>query len=133
MRVFVDTSAWLALHDRRDQFNEEALAKQREIKEKRLSLVTTEYIFSECVTLIQRRIGLNSAAEFGDSLLTSKIVDLAKIDSKAFIMAWGLFKRSTERDMSFVDCTSFAMMKIMKIKTAFAFDRHFLSFGFTLL
>ena len=37
---------------------------------------------------------------------------------------------SRKRSVSLVDCVSFAFMRRHAIKTAFAFDRHFLNQGF---
>jgi predicted nucleic acid-binding protein len=42
--------------------------------------------------------------------------------------AFTIFKRYTDKDFSFTDCTSFSIMKSLKLKSAFAFDKHFEQF-----
>jgi hypothetical protein len=39
--------------------------------------------------------------------------------------AFAIFKRYHDKGFSFTDCTSFAVMKALKLRKAFAFDRHF--------
>ena len=56
MRLFVDTSAWLALNDKNDQYHNSATAKIAAIKKDRIELITSEYIVDESITLIRYRI-----------------------------------------------------------------------------
>jgi predicted nucleic acid-binding protein len=42
--------------------------------------------------------------------------------------AFTIFKRYTDKDFSFTDCTSFSIMRFLKLKRAFAFDKHFEQF-----
>jgi predicted nucleic acid-binding protein len=39
--------------------------------------------------------------------------------------AWELFRASQKRSWSFTDCTSFALMKELRLSETFAFDKHF--------
>ena len=74
MRFFVDTSAWLALNDKNDQYHNKAAAKSIEIKKHKIELITSEYIIDESITLIRYRVSHRAAVIFGDSLITSNIV-----------------------------------------------------------
>ena len=42
--------------------------------------------------------------------------------------AFNIFKRYADKHFSFTDCTSFSMMRSLKLKEAFAFDKHFEQF-----
>lgn len=44
--------------------------------------------------------------------------------------AWEIFAHYDDKDFSFTDCTSFAVMRQLGITTVFAFDEHFEQFGF---
>ena len=39
-----------------------------------------------------------------------------------------IFKRYTSKDFSFTDCTSFSIMRALRLKSAFAFDKYFEQF-----
>ena len=132
MKVFVDTSAWLALNDKSDQYHHKALSKSSEIKEQKIGLVTSEYIFDESIILIRYRISHQAAVDFGDSLLASCIIEIIDITDADRWRAWTLFKRYGDKELSFTDCTSFALMERMKLKKAFTFDEHFKKVGFNI-
>jgi predicted nucleic acid-binding protein len=42
------------------------------------------------------------------------------------------FSLVSDKDFSFTDCTSFVLMKKLRIEKAFAFDDHFVQTGFEL-
>jgi predicted nucleic acid-binding protein len=130
MKIFVDTSAWLALHDKNDQYHNKAVAKSLEIKKQRLELITSEYIFDESTTLIRYRISHSAAVLFGDSLINSSIVSIIDITEDVRLKAWEIFKKYDDKELSFTDCTSFILMKELKLHRAFTFDEHFKQVGF---
>ncbi len=130
MRLFVDTSAWLALNDRNDQYYSKAVAKSGEIKKHRIELVTSEYIMDESITLIRYRVSHQAAVTFGDSLLNSNIVRIEDVGAEERYKAWEMFKRYADKELSFTDCTSFILMKNLRLQKAFAFDEHFKQAGF---
>lgn len=131
--VFVDTGAWLALHDRSDQYHPKALPLANRLKTQHIPWITTDYIFSEAVTLIRFRIGYSAAVSFGRSILDSKIVGIFDVTGDDRHEAWNLFVRHQDQDFSFTDCTSFVVMRRLKVREVFGFDRHFLTMGFLLL
>jgi predicted nucleic acid-binding protein len=44
-----------------------------------------------------------------------------------------VFVDTDDKDFSYTDCTSFAVMQLLGLDTAFAFDQHFRQFGFVCL
>ncbi len=44
--------------------------------------------------------------------------------------AWEYFKRHSDKEYSFTDCTTFMLMKEMKLSNFFAFDEDFVKTGF---
>ena len=130
MRLFVDTSAWIALHDRNDQYHDKAVSKALEIKKHRMELMTSEYIFDESITLMRFRTSHPAAVLFGESLLNSAIVRLVDITDEDRAKAWEFFKKYKDKELSFTDCTSFVLMKHMRLQKVFTFDKHFKQMGF---
>ena len=130
MKLFVDTSAWLALNDRNDQYHSKAAARSAEIKRHRIELITSECILDESITLIRYRVSHQSAVIFGNSLLNSSIVRIEDVNTEERHKAWEIFKKYGDKELSFTDCTSFVLMKNLKLRKAFTFDEHFKQIGF---
>jgi predicted nucleic acid-binding protein len=132
MRLFVDTSAWLALNDKNDQYHDEAVSKITKVRQQKIQLVTSEYVFDESVTIIRYRISHRAAVAFGDALISSNVASIEDITAEERLKAWVLFKKYRDKDLSFTDCTSFALMVKLKLQKAFSFDDHFKQVGFEL-
>jgi predicted nucleic acid-binding protein len=120
--IFVDTSAWYALVDADDSDHSAAVVFHSGNK---IPLVTTNAVFSETLTLIRYRIGIDAALTFGQMLKASSFIRIVAITPADEEQAWEIFSKYRDQDFSFADCTSFAVMQRMKMETAFTFDRHF--------
>jgi hypothetical protein len=137
MKLFVDSSAYIAFYNKRDEKHREAEGFIDEIKKGIFGPVifyTTDYVFDEAVTSIvsfTRRKDL--AVNAGEAILSSRITRVIKVDDEAFRDAWNLFKRFKDKLWSFTDCTSFVLMKRNKLVTAFTFDEHYRQAGFKTL
>ena len=125
--IFVDTGAWYALVDSDDADHAAAAVF---LSANKLSLVTTNFVFSETVTLIRYRLGFKAAHSFGQKLKASGSVRVVAVTAADEERAWEIFTKYRDQDFSFVDCTSFAAMERMKMTVAFAFDRHFSAMKF---
>lgn len=126
-RVFVDTSGWHAYADANDPAHKSALSSLTHWEGR---LVTTDYVFDETVTLAQARLGPSSAEKIGEWLLDSRIVDLVRLLPEDFDDAWELFKKRRGKAWSFTDCTSFAVMRRLRLHAAVTTDKHFRQAGF---
>lgn len=129
-RLFVDTSGWFSLADEADSNFSLAV---RFFKANTLPLVTTNYIFSETITLMTHRLGHKQAIEFGDRLLSSGSILFYKAKEEDEFRAWEYFKKHSDKKYSYTDCVSFVVMKKLEIKEAFSFDKHFSQAGFKML
>jgi predicted nucleic acid-binding protein len=130
MSLFVDTSAWLALEDRSDQYHKEAVRIAEQLKKRRIPWMTTEYIYLETVTLIRYRVSHGAAVVFGERLRASQLVEIIEIDHQLRDLSWEIFKRYSDKEFSLVDCSSFALMQKKEIQEVFSFDHHFTQMGF---
>ncbi|MDI6710710.1 MAG: hypothetical protein QME76_08520 [Bacillota bacterium] len=53
-----------------------------------------------------------------------QVVKMLPITPERWQRAWELFVRYSDKDFSFTDCTSFAVMNELKLPAALAFDHH---------
>ena len=67
-RVFLDTSAYVALAHTRDQFHADAVRLVERVIADRLPRVTTNYVLAEAHTLIRRKCGHVVAVQFGEGI-----------------------------------------------------------------
>jgi len=134
MKIFIDSSAYIAYYNKRDENHKKAKNLLDKIKSKEISPIifyTSDYIFDEVLTTIITLTGRKDLAiKVGNAILSSKITKIIKVDSKIFNEAWELFKKYKDKTWSFTDCTSFIIMKINNIKRAFTFDEHYKQAGY---
>ena len=128
--VFVDTSAFLAIKNARDARHEEAMTLKERVLRAGRPLVTSDYGLDESYTMIRRRAGHRIAVEFGQELRASQVVRVEFLSPEVIEQAWVLFKRFEDKDFSFTDCTSFALMQKLRLREVLAFDGHFSQAGF---
>ena len=81
-------------------------------------------------TLLRRRSGHAAAVGFLDRLGALKDVEVVHVDETTETEAWRWLRASAEREYSFVDATSFAVMRRRRIRVALAFDGDFNAAGF---
>ena len=128
--VFVDTSAFLATKNRRDARHVEAVRLKERLLGAGRTLVTSDYVLDESYTIIRLRAGHRVAVEFGEELRGSRLIRITHVTPELIEKAWALFKRFSDKDFSFTDCTSFTVMRELGLREALAFDGHFVQAGF---
>ncbi|MFM8330831.1 MAG: type II toxin-antitoxin system VapC family toxin [Candidatus Methylumidiphilus sp.] len=124
--VFVDTSAWYALIDRADPDHMAVSACMRQHKG---ALITSNFIFDETVTLLRYRLGWQPAHRFGELLRAGGLAQCVAIEAEDEAVAWSIFVKYNDHELSFTDCSSFALMRRLKLSTAIALDADFHIFG----
>jgi len=126
-RLFVDTSAWFAFANRGDPDHKTVAALLAAFKGR---LVTSNFVFDETVTLCLYRLGHAAAERVGQALRDSGQVDLVRVAPEDETVAWQLFRERGDKQYSFTDCTSFALMRRLDLKAAAALDDDFAGEGF---
>jgi predicted nucleic acid-binding protein len=126
--IFADTSYWVALRNRRDANHDVAKALLR--KRSDAALVTSNHVRGETWTYLRRRSGHGSATAFLDTLEQSPRVQVVFVEDLQEREALRWLRRHDEREYSFVDATSFVVMRALKLREAFAFDGDFSAAGF---
>ncbi len=124
-QVFVDSSAIIAYFYGKDENHPQAKESIIKMKEQNKRMVITDYIFDECITGIMSNAGHMQASMAGDFILGSNIIYIVWLDEETKLKAWEYFKRHDDKGYSFTDCTSFVIMKEMRISNYISFDDHF--------
>ena len=124
---FVDSSFWIAMRFRRDQHYDEA---RRLWEGYSGQLLTTNHVVGETWTFLRRRMGHAAAQSFVDRSSRSSRLIVRHVDEATERDAWEWLRRHDERPYSFVDATSFAVMRRLRLLEALAFDGDFAAAGF---
>ena len=134
--IFVDTGAWIAISNSKDQHHHEAVAIYNRIQQQKGHFLTTDYVIDETATRLRYDTNHSLAVMFLErieQLVEIDILTLIEIDKDVFGKAIALFRQYDSARLSFTDCTSFVVCEENNIHEAFAFDQHFSMMGIDLL
>lgn len=126
--IFVDSSYWIAQRLLRDGRHGDASALEAIYGHE--SLVTSSAILAETWTFLRRRVDHMAAVGWLDRILAAANIRTDRIDAELEAEAWAWLRVHDERPYSFVDATSFALMRKLRITDALAFDGDFAAAGF---
>ncbi|MCP9487042.1 MAG: PIN domain-containing protein [Gaiellaceae bacterium MAG52_C11] len=90
-------------------------------------LLTHRYVIVETIALVERRLGRAATDKLLDEILP--VVETIWIDREEHLSVVSAYRRASHR-VSFVDHTSFELMRLRNLRTAFAFDADFRAAGF---
>lgn len=122
--IFVDTGAWYASLVPADSNHARAV---QWLAANHSSLITTDYIVDETLTLLRVRGERTRALLLGERFFQTCLANVHKINTSDLLVAWNIFEKFDDKDWSFTDCTSKVVMEQLRIKVAFSFDHHSIS------
>jgi uncharacterized protein len=128
--VFMDSAGFLALWDAADEHHRAALRLQQRLVAAGRRFLTSDYIVDETATLLLVRHSHAAAADFLSTIEASAAVGLEWLGPERFHAACELFRKRSDKQWSFTDCTSFVLMRELRVREAFTTDRHFRQAGF---
>ena len=132
MELFVDTSAFVSLANRADQYHKRA-KEFLGLLSPAWKLHTSNYIIDETITRIRMVAGHKNALTFGKMLFSSRVYKIHYIDEIIEKESFKIFEKFSDKRLSFTDCTSFALMRRLGLNEAFAFDDDFIAVGFEIV
>ena len=129
MKVFLDTGAFLALVDEDDEYHGVAESTYSDLLLLKPQLVTSNFVLSETYTLIRFKVSHRAAVGFMKRFDQTgvKVLPVGEVIEQR---AKSIFTRYDDKEFSFVDCTSFALIDHHGLDRAFAFDADFRRYRF---
>jgi len=131
--VFVDTSGFFALLIRDDPAHARAARVLADARKNKRRFLTSDYCIDESATLLVARGKAHLAAALFDFVLASRVCRLEWLDPARFEAARSLFLKHVGQGWSFTDCTSFHIMRELRLEDALTKDEHFERAGFRAL
>jgi predicted nucleic acid-binding protein len=131
--AFVDTAGWMMLADGADPEHEAARRWRDLWLEDGGAFVTTDYVVDETLTLLRMRLDIGAAEKWWNAMGESRRVRWEPVDAERAERARAWFFRWKDHDFSFTDCTSFVVMRELRLRQALTSGGHFQIAGFETL
>ncbi len=121
--VFIDSSFWIAFRSLADVNHAAAVRIAAAIAAERASLLSTVLVFSEIHAFFCRMIKVREQiiTDFWDR----GVIQLEPVTYPDQQTALGTLRKYRDKDLSFCDASSFAVMQRLKIRRVASFDQHF--------
>jgi predicted nucleic acid-binding protein len=126
MRAFVDTSFFVAIAMKRDQWHERAVDAIR----REMTLFTSSLVVNETISLLQARGYFSEALIFLRETRRNGQLAILYPDPAVQAKAWEGFACWGAYGANAIDCSSFALMNNYSIREVLTFDQHFAMAGF---
>lgn len=127
---FADTSFWIALLRRRDQFHGRAVEWQGSVARDGGRIVTTEAVLWERLNALADAATRSVAVEGYKRVHIDPMVDVVGFSAEVERAAVDLYRDRPGKDWSLTDCLSFVVMERAGITEALTTDHHFEQAGF---
>jgi predicted nucleic acid-binding protein len=128
MPVIANTSGLYAVVDRNDPHHSQA-ANFLKAHATVGSLLVSNHVFDETMTLVKVRLGMQIALQLGLRLRNSRFVEMVIFSAAEEQETWRIFGHYTDKEWSYTDCACLVLARQRSIEQAFSFDRHFAQMG----
>src|SRR3990167_5977746 len=128
MKIFVDTSIFIALLVSSETDHQKVRAAYEDYKRKRVIFFTSDYILDELFTRIVYDFGksfVNKVIKITEKAIKEDELKLLRVDSLIFLEALRLFTKYAEHRLSFTDATSAVFLRELKLDEIFTLDSDF--------
>jgi|SRR6185369_3350988 predicted nucleic acid-binding protein len=131
--VLIDTAAWLALVNTKDELHSQATQTMAELRHGNYTLVTTEFVLLEVANALCAAAWRHKAIKLIDGLRAQPKLRIIQADTNILAEGWQLYSNRLDKEWSLTDCISIVVMQKDRIKKAFTSDHHFQQAGFVKL
>lgn len=122
---FADTSFWIAISSRRDQYHARAITWHEVVARTGSRIVTTEAVLWEWLNALSDTSTRAIAAEGYRRAHADRCVEVVPFQPELGEAAFDLYRGHPDRDWSLTDCLSFVIMERRNLTEALTTDRHF--------
>jgi len=134
--LFIDTGAFFAYYNDRDEHHEAARAVFQAIRAGDLAyspLYTTRFVLAELTTLLLYKVDHATATRALGDILAAGSFNVVRADPAAFADARDEFDRYDDHEITLVDHLTGVLANERGVERIFAFDSDFRTLGFTVV
>lgn len=127
MKVFIDTSAFVALLVDKEADHKKVANKYREYRQKRAILFTSDYILDELFTrlLYFQQVDIKKYIQKLKDSVSAGEITVLRVDEALFEKALEAFMKFADHKISFTDATSYTLLKNFSLNEIFTLDADF--------
>lgn len=122
--IFVDSNILIALFNHEDALHGSVQKLWKDI-EREYSFVISNFVFLETVTVLSQRRNKAVAQEAGREILRNPAFRHIHVDENLQEESWRIFQETENKNVSFVDCSTIALMQFKDISKLLTFDKEF--------
>ncbi len=131
--VFLDTSYFIALFNRRDRFHARAVEAARRFAHGNTPMMTTDAVLIEIGNALSPLPARALAAQIIAAVREAAAIEVARVDAPLFERGLALFRQRMDKEWGLTDCISFALMQQRGVTQALTADHHFEQAGFQIV
>jgi len=128
--AFADTSFYVAILSPHDAWHDRAVSFAAGFTGR---IVTTEFVLVEVGNFFCRGRGRMMFETLIDNLDRAEDIEIIPASAELFREGFALYRARPDKEWSFTDCVSFAVMHSSEIAEALTADHHFEQAGFSIL
>ena len=127
MKVFIDTSAFVALFVDKEVDHEKVAKKYYNYRQQRAILFTSYYVLDELFTrlLYYGKVDVKKHIQTLKSVMAANELTVLQIDEVLFEKSLEIFLKFSEHKISFTDATTYILYKDFAIEEIFTLDSDF--------
>ena len=127
MKVFIDTSAFVALLVDKETDHNIVAKKYHDYRQNRAILFTSDYILDELFTLLLyfKQVDIKKYIQKLKSSISAGEITVLRIDEAIFEKALEAFLKFSDHKISFTDATSYTLHKDFSLDEVFTLDDDF--------
>ncbi len=131
--VFVDTSAFIAIGNKRDAFHLKAVELRQTLKNTGRKFVTTSAVLLEFGNAFSKIRLKPTAVKMIEAVIRSEKWNCVGLNDGLMDKGFDLYKRMSDKEWGLADCASIIVAHHMEINEIFTTDHHFEQAGFSIL
>lgn len=127
MKVFIDTSAFVALLVAKETDHQIVAKKYHDYRQKRAIFFTSDYVLDELFTrlLYFKQIDIKKYILKLKESISKDEITVLRIDEALFEKAFQVFLKFQDHKISFTDATSYVLLKNFSLDEVFTLDDDF--------
>lgn len=120
--IFVDSNYLVAFFNVKDTLHQRAVILAKKLESDKITIIISNFIFLEVVTVLAQRVGKETASRVGQYLFENPKIKMFHIDIILQNDTWRIFQHIRDKNISFVDCSILALMQAEHINDLLTFD-----------